>query len=194
LKPQRLYHCGASDEYSVYYKSLTREQFAILRALQQGASVEKACAFLENRRPPAGRIGHPNCSIGSRNGALSVVLLAMKNFVRVLVATRLLHLTSHAFAADVPDSVNIAKAASATQHFFQWRVSDETFARPNRNAVSSSSIAPPNGVTGATSWTRQPYWTRYRAHPQQPLVAIRVDIDARPDLANATARGAGPPP
>ena len=55
LKPRRLYIAVHRMECSVYYKSLTCEQFAILQALQQGASIEKACAYLENRRPPAGK-------------------------------------------------------------------------------------------------------------------------------------------
>jgi len=55
LKPQPLYIAVHRMENSVYYKSLTREQFAILQALQQGASIEKACAFLSKRRAPAGK-------------------------------------------------------------------------------------------------------------------------------------------
>jgi hypothetical protein len=35
---------------SVYYKTLTREQFQVLRALQRGATLEKACAVLLKRR------------------------------------------------------------------------------------------------------------------------------------------------
>ena len=50
LKPQRLYIAVHRMENSVYYKSLTREQFEILRALQQGATIEKACAVLLKRR------------------------------------------------------------------------------------------------------------------------------------------------
>ena len=55
LKPQQLYIAVHRMENSVYYKSLTCEQFAILQALQQGASIEKACAFLSKRRAPAGK-------------------------------------------------------------------------------------------------------------------------------------------
>jgi len=55
LKPQPLYIAVHRMECSVYYKSLTREQFAVLQALQQGASIEKACAFLSKRRAPAGK-------------------------------------------------------------------------------------------------------------------------------------------
>jgi hypothetical protein len=53
LKPGRLYIAVHRMENSVYYKSLTREQFAILRALQRGATIEKACAVLLKRRGPA---------------------------------------------------------------------------------------------------------------------------------------------
>jgi hypothetical protein len=42
-------------ENSVYYKPLTREQFEILRALQQGATIEKACAVLLKRRTAAAK-------------------------------------------------------------------------------------------------------------------------------------------
>ncbi len=55
LKPGRLYIAVHRMENSVYYKSLTREQFAVLQALQQGKSIEKACAFLSKRRAPAGK-------------------------------------------------------------------------------------------------------------------------------------------
>ena len=55
LKPQPLYIAVHRMNLAVYYKPLTREQFAILQALQQGASIEKACAFLEKRRPPNGK-------------------------------------------------------------------------------------------------------------------------------------------
>jgi len=50
LKPQRLYIAVHRMENSVYYKPLIREQFEILRALQQGATIEKACAVLLKRR------------------------------------------------------------------------------------------------------------------------------------------------
>ena len=50
LKPQRLYIAVHRMECSVYYKPLIREQFEILRALQQGATIEKACAVLLKRR------------------------------------------------------------------------------------------------------------------------------------------------
>jgi hypothetical protein len=55
LKPRPLYIAVHRMENSVYYKSLAREQFAILQALQQGESIEKACAFLSKRRAPAGK-------------------------------------------------------------------------------------------------------------------------------------------
>ena len=53
LKPQWLYIAVHRMENSVYYKPLTREQFDILRALQRGATIEKACAVLLKRRGPA---------------------------------------------------------------------------------------------------------------------------------------------
>ena len=55
LKPGRLFIAVHRMENSVYYKSLTREQFAILQALQRGESIERACAFLSKRRAPAGK-------------------------------------------------------------------------------------------------------------------------------------------
>jgi hypothetical protein len=55
LKPRRLHIAVHRMENSVYYKSLTREQFAVLQALQQGASIEKALVFLLKRRAPAGK-------------------------------------------------------------------------------------------------------------------------------------------
>lgn len=55
LKPQRLYIAVHRMENSVYYKSLTREQFEILQALQQGATIEKACAVLLKRRGSAAK-------------------------------------------------------------------------------------------------------------------------------------------
>ena len=53
LKPRPLYIAVHRMECSVYYKPLTREQFEILRALQQGATIEKACAVLLKRRGSA---------------------------------------------------------------------------------------------------------------------------------------------
>jgi Putative DNA-binding domain len=55
LKPQRLYIAVHRMENSVYYKPLTREQFEILRALQQGATIKKACAVLLKRRGSAAK-------------------------------------------------------------------------------------------------------------------------------------------
>jgi len=49
LKPQPLYIAVHRMNCTVYYKSLTREQFEVLRALQRGATLEKACAVLVKR-------------------------------------------------------------------------------------------------------------------------------------------------
>jgi hypothetical protein len=53
LKPQRQYIAVHRMRNSVYYKTLTREQFQVLRALQRGATLEKACAVLLKRRGDA---------------------------------------------------------------------------------------------------------------------------------------------
>jgi hypothetical protein len=53
LKPQRQYIAVHRMKCSVYYKTLTREQFQVLRALQRGATLEKACAVLLKRRGSA---------------------------------------------------------------------------------------------------------------------------------------------
>jgi hypothetical protein len=50
LKPQQLYIAAHRMNCAVYYKPLTREQFTVLRALQQGATLEKACAVFLKRR------------------------------------------------------------------------------------------------------------------------------------------------
>jgi hypothetical protein len=47
VKPQQLYIAVHRMNCSVYYKPLTREQFEVLSALQQGATLEKACVSLE---------------------------------------------------------------------------------------------------------------------------------------------------
>ena len=49
LKPQRQYIAVHRMKCSVYYKTLTRGQFQVLRALQRGATLEKACAVLLKR-------------------------------------------------------------------------------------------------------------------------------------------------
>jgi hypothetical protein len=55
LKPQRLFIAAHRMNCAVYYKQLTREQFEVLRALQRGATLEKACAVLVKRRGHASR-------------------------------------------------------------------------------------------------------------------------------------------
>jgi len=55
LKPQRQYIAVHRMKCSVYYKTLTREQFQVLRALQRGATLEKACAVLLKRRGTAAK-------------------------------------------------------------------------------------------------------------------------------------------
>lgn len=47
LKPQQLYIAVHRMNCSVYYKPVTRQQFEILRALQRGATLAKACAALK---------------------------------------------------------------------------------------------------------------------------------------------------
>jgi hypothetical protein len=53
LKPQPLYIAVHRMNLSVYYKPLTREQFEVLRALQRGATLEKACAKAARAKPAA---------------------------------------------------------------------------------------------------------------------------------------------
>jgi hypothetical protein len=55
LKPKPLYIAVHRMENSVYYKPLTHEQFKILQALEQGATIEKACAVLLKRRGVAAK-------------------------------------------------------------------------------------------------------------------------------------------
>ena len=50
LKPRALYLAVHRIGVSVYYKALEREQFEILRALQRGATLEKACSVLSKSR------------------------------------------------------------------------------------------------------------------------------------------------
>ena len=62
---------------------------------------------------------------------IRLVLPAMKNFTRRLVALGYFIFTMHTLAADVPDSVNIAKAREhGNQQLFQWVPwTDDNFAR-----------------------------------------------------------------
>ena len=53
LKPQPLCIAVHRMNLSVYYKPLTREQFDVLRALQKGATLEKACAKVARAKPAA---------------------------------------------------------------------------------------------------------------------------------------------
>jgi len=55
LKPQRQYIAVHRMRCSVYYKTLTGEQFQVLRALQGGATLEKAGAVLLKRRGDAAK-------------------------------------------------------------------------------------------------------------------------------------------
>ena len=106
--------------------------------------------------------------------------------MRRLVAIGVLVSTVNVFAADVPDSVNIAKARErGRQQLFQWAAwSDETFALAKRehrfilldcaaewchwcHVMDATTYLDPD--IGSTLSNR--------------FVAIRVDIDARPDLA-----------
>jgi hypothetical protein len=56
LKPQRQYIAVHRMKNSVYYKTLTREQFQVLRALQRGATLEKACAVLLRPRSSTAKV------------------------------------------------------------------------------------------------------------------------------------------
>jgi len=51
LKPQPLYIAVHRMNLSVYYKTLTREQFEVLRALQRGATLAKACVRAAHLKP-----------------------------------------------------------------------------------------------------------------------------------------------
>lgn len=53
LKPQPLYIAVHRMNLSVYYKPLKREQFDVLRTLQRGATLEKACAKAARAKPAA---------------------------------------------------------------------------------------------------------------------------------------------
>ena len=55
LKPQRQYIAVHRMKCSVYYKTLAREQFQVLRALQRGATLGKACAVLLEPRSSAAK-------------------------------------------------------------------------------------------------------------------------------------------
>jgi Putative DNA-binding domain len=55
LKPQRQCIAVHRMKNSVYYKTLTGEQFRVLRALQRGATLEKACVVLLKRRGNAAK-------------------------------------------------------------------------------------------------------------------------------------------
>jgi hypothetical protein len=50
LKAKQQYIAVHRMNCSVYYKTLTREQYEILRAIQRGATLERACAVLMKRR------------------------------------------------------------------------------------------------------------------------------------------------
>lgn len=52
LKPRQQYIAVHRMNCSVYYKALTREQYEVLRAIQRGATLERACAVLLKRRGP----------------------------------------------------------------------------------------------------------------------------------------------
>ncbi|HTS19956.1 MAG TPA: DNA-binding domain-containing protein [Verrucomicrobiae bacterium] len=53
LKPKQQYLAVHRMNCSVYYKSLTREQYEVLRAIARGATLERACAVLLRRRGAA---------------------------------------------------------------------------------------------------------------------------------------------
>jgi len=55
LKTEAQYIAVHRMKCSVYYKTLTRDQFRVLRALQRGATLEKACEVLLRRRGSAAK-------------------------------------------------------------------------------------------------------------------------------------------
>jgi uncharacterized protein YyaL (SSP411 family) len=119
-------------------------------------------------------------------GIIRLVLSALKHLVRNLVAICLLLSISATFAADVPDSVNIAKARErgrAPQ--FQWVAwTTDAFAR----AKSERRFILLDCAAEWCHWCHVMDETTY-LDPEigrilsNRFVAIRVDIDARPDLA-----------
>jgi hypothetical protein len=115
-----------------------------------------------------------------------LVLPAMRNFARRLVALGFFFVTAHAFAADVPDSVNISKAREkGRQQLFQWVPwTDENFAR----AKQERRFILLDCAAEWCHWCHVMDETTYLDPDigrilSNRFVAIRVDIDARPDLA-----------
>jgi uncharacterized protein YyaL (SSP411 family) len=110
----------------------------------------------------------------------------MKIFTRGLGAIILLASRAGVFAADVPDSVNIARARErGRKQQFQWVAwSDESFALAKRE----HRFILLDCAAGWCHWCHVMDETTY-ADPDigrtlsNRFVAIRVDIDARPDLA-----------
>jgi uncharacterized protein len=119
-------------------------------------------------------------------GRLSYGKCPVKTLVRDLVASCLLLSITGAFAADVPDSVNIAKARERGRSpQFQWVAwTTDAFAR----AKSERRFILLDCAAEWCHWCHVMDETTY-LDPEigrvlsNRFVAIRVDIDARPDLA-----------
>jgi len=110
----------------------------------------------------------------------------MKNSARRLVALSFFIFTAHAFAADVPDNVNIAKAREkGRQQLFQWVPwTDDNFAR----AKQEHRFILLDCAAEWCHWCHVMDATTYLDPDigrtlSNRFVAIRVDTDARPDLA-----------
>jgi len=110
----------------------------------------------------------------------------MKNFGRRLVVLGFFLVTARVFAADVPDNVNISKAREkGRQQLFQWVPwTDENFAR----AKQERRFILLDCAAEWCHWCHVMDETTYLDPDigrilSNRFVAIRVDIDARPDLA-----------
>jgi uncharacterized protein YyaL (SSP411 family) len=119
-------------------------------------------------------------------GVLRLVLPALKNFMRSLFVICALACVTDTFAVDVPDTVNIAKARErGCKQRFQWVAwSNENFALAKRERRFIL-------LDCAAEWC---HWCHVMDETtyldpdvgrilSNRFVAIRVDIDARPDLA-----------
>jgi uncharacterized protein YyaL (SSP411 family) len=119
-------------------------------------------------------------------GILRLVLSVVKNLMRGPVAICLLLSITAGFAADVPDSVNVGKARERGQkQFFPWvSWTDDAFAQAKRERKFIL-------LDCAAEWC---HWCHVMDETtyldpdigrilSNRFVAIRVDIDARPDLA-----------
>jgi hypothetical protein len=111
----------------------------------------------------------------------------MKNFLCCLaVICVLIFSVANLFAADVPDSVNVAKVRErGRQQLFQWAAwSDETFALAKRERRFILLDCAAEWCHWCHVMDATTYLDPDIGHAlSNRFVAIRVDIDARPDLA-----------